>query len=416
VEKRLAILGGEPVRGDKPWPAWPVFDESDASAVADAVRSGAWWRVEGTRVAGFERALADYCGAEYCLAVNSGTVALELAIQAAGVQPGDEIIVPPYTFMATASAVVRSNCVPVFADIDPDTYNLSAESAEAAVSDRTRGLIPVHLGGQPVDMDAFYRLAELEKLWIIEDAAHAHGAEWRGRRCGSLGHAGCLSFQASKNLTCGEGGAVLTSSEALYKTAFSLHHCGRGEEGPWYGHIRTGTNARMTELEAALLLSQLPRLEEQSALRDRNGRYLNDALGAIDGIEPLRRDVGETRHGYHLYIFRFRPAEPYGVSRDLFCRAVSAEGVPCSGGYAEPLYRQPMFELMDFGPYDGWRRRRPDLSYADVHCPNCEAACAEAVWLSQSMLLGDEGDMDDVVRAVAKVMGNLGQLRGADIE
>ena len=398
----LAIHGGPPVR-TAPFTAWPVFDQSEEEAVLAALRSGHWGRLDGDRVTAFEAAFATYQGAAYAIAVTNGTVALRLALLAAGIEAGDEVIVPPYTFLATASAVVEANGTPIFADIEPDTYNLDPAAFEAAITPRTRAVIPVHFAGQAADMDRIRAIAAQHGIVVIEDAAHAHGAEYRGQRLGSLGDMGCFSFQSSKNLTSGEGGAITTNSEHYALLARSFHNCGRLPEGAWYEHHIIGGNNRMTDLQGALLLAQMDRLERQTRTRDANGRYLNARLAAIPGIRPMSRDRGETRHSYHLYMFRYDPAAFDGVPRDRFLAALQAEGIPCSGGYRVGLYRQPLFAQRNFGPYQGYRLARPDLHYDPADYPVCEQACQEAVWLSQQTLLGTQTDMDDIVAAVAKV-------------
>jgi dTDP-4-amino-4,6-dideoxygalactose transaminase len=318
----------------------------------------------------------------------NGSVALRIALIAAGIQEGDEVIVPAYTFIATASSVIEANAVPVFVDIDPETYCLTPQGVEASITDRTRAIIPVHFAGQAVDMDPLMALADRYNLVVIEDAAHAHGAEYKSRRLGSIAQMGCFSFQSSKNLTAGEGGAILTNDEQYERLCRSLHTCGRYPEGAWYEHYQPGGNYRMTEFQAGLLLNQLTRLEEQTKLRDRNGYYLNQRLVEIPGIRPLKRGLGETRHAYHLYIFR---------------------------GYGTPIYRQELFLKLAFGPYTGYQHTQPDLDYAGVYCPVSETACREeACWLPQSVLLGSEKDMDDICyfKDLRKPEGTAGMKAG----
>ena len=400
---KLAIQGGRPVR-TKVFPSWPVHDKSDERAVAAVVRSGQWWLHGGRCVNQFEKTFARYHGAAYGIAVPNGTVSLRIALLAAQIGEGDEVIVPPYTFLATATAVVEANALPVFVDIDPDTYNLDPARIEAAITPRTRAIIPVHFGGLPADMDRIMRVARRHGLTVIEDAAHAHGAVYKGRKVGAIGHLGSFSFQASKNLTCGEGGIITTNDPALSDLCRSIHDCGRDPAGLWYGHVRFGNNYRMSELQGALLLSQMTRLESQARRRDANGRRLDEGLRRIPGIRPLLRGANTTRHAYHLYVFRYDPAGFDGLPREAFLRAVQAEGVPCSPGYKLPLYRQEVFLKRRFGPYTGYRHGRRRLDFARCNCPVTEHACsAEACWLSQNVLLGTQRDMDDIVAAVSKV-------------
>ncbi|PKO21335.1 MAG: aminotransferase DegT [Chloroflexi bacterium HGW-Chloroflexi-1] len=398
----LAIAGGPKVR-EKPFPAWPIYGTEEEEALLEVVRSGKWGRLAGDRVRTFEEAFAAYQDARHGIAVTNGTVALRLALLAAGVEEGDEVIVPPYTFLATASAVVEVNGTPVFVDIEPDTCNIDPAKIEAALTPRTRAIIPVHFAGQAADLERITAIARRHNLVVIEDAAHAHGATYRGRKVGAIGDMGCFSFQSSKNLTAGEGGVILTNAEHYERLCRSLHNCGRLPEGIWYEHHLIGGNYRMTEFQGAVLLAQLARLEEQTRTRDANGRYLNARLAEVPGIRSLARGRDVTRHSYHLYIVRYDPAAFSGAPRARFLAALSAEGIPCSGGYPVGLYAQPLFANRNFGPFGGARRARPDLRYDRADFPVCEQTCAEACWLSQSLLLGTREDMDDIVRAVWKV-------------
>lgn len=395
--EKLALHGGTPVR-TKPWPRWPEWDEREAEAVAAVVRGGNWFCRGGTRVDEFTRRFAQYQQARFAVPCTNGTHAIELALRAAGVRAGDEVIVPPYTFIATASAVVQVNAIPVFADIDPHTYNLDPKAAEAAITERTRAIIAVHIGGCPADMDAFPELARRRGLRLIEDAAQAVAAEWRGRKVGALGDAGTFSFQASKNLNAGEGGAIVTDNEEIYDRAWSLADVGRVRDGAWYQHEYISGNYRMTEWQAAILLAQMERLDEQTRRRNENGLYLADHLSRIEGIRPLRRDERVTCHAYHLFVFRYDAGAFGGLPRAEFIRALNAEGVPCSAGYT-PLYHQGAFRV-DPATHPVAAARH----YADSHCPVAERVCAEeAIWLFQSMLLGSAADMDDIVAAVEKI-------------
>lgn len=397
--QKLAIHGGEKTV-NKEFP-WPVFDEGDVKAVADVLRSGQWGDPDCSGlVARFEREFADTCGARYAAASVNGSVALRLALIASGVKPGDEVIIPPYTFIATASVVLEANCVPVFVDIEPDTYNIDPTEIEKAVGPKTKAIIPVHFGGLACDMDRIMAIARKHKLAVIEDACHAHGAEYRGRKLGTIGDAGGFSFQSSKNLTSGEGGMTITDSQELFDAVDSLRNCGRKKGYQWYDHFHLGCNYRMTTLQAALLLSQLGRLEEQTKRRDENGRYLAKLLSEIDGISPLARGRGETRHSYHLFIFRYDKSKFNNLPKVEFSRWLAAEGVPAFMGYPRPLYKQPLFQEKNFWSY----AIPPEVDYKDVRCPVAEKACAdEAVWISQQALLADRADMESFAEAIRKI-------------
>jgi len=284
---QLAIHGGRPVR-EKPFPTWPVFGEPEEQALTRTLRSGKWGKLDGSEVAAFERDFARYQGSEHGIAVVNGTVSLQIALMAAGIQGGDEVIVPPYTFLATATAVITANATPVFADIELDTLNLDPKAVEALITPRTRAIIPVHFAGLPADMDAIMAIAQRHNLIVIEDAAHAHGAEYKGRRAGSIGHMGSFSFQSSKNLTAGEGGFITTNDPELAERCRSIHNCGRRPGHAWYEHFVISGNYRLSEIQGALLNAQLQRLEEQARRRDENGRYLTEHLGQIPGIKPQR--------------------------------------------------------------------------------------------------------------------------------
>jgi dTDP-4-amino-4,6-dideoxygalactose transaminase len=407
-----ALLGGTPVR-TRPFPSWPVFGEAEEQALIRALRSGRWGKLDGSEVTTFEKRFAAYHGARHGIAVCNGTVSLRVALLAAGVEAGDEVIIPPYTFLATATAVVEANATPIFVDIDRETLNLDPALIEAAITPRTRAIIPVHLGGLPCDMDAIMAIARRHDLTVIEDAAHAHGSAYKGRRVGGIGHLGSFSFQSTKNLTSGEGGIVLTSDDALADRCRSIHNCGRVAGGAWYEHHVMSGNYRLGEFAGAILNCQFDRLDEQTNTRDANGRYLDSLLSEIPGITPQRRDASTTRNAYHLYPFRY-DADAFGMPRARFLEALAAEGIPASSGYVLPLYRQPLFADRAFGPYTGYRSARPDIDYGAMRLPVCERICGgEGAWMTQNVLLGTRADMDDIARAMAKVYENREALAGA---
>ena len=403
-KKELAINGGEKtVKRTFPW---PVFDNSDVEAVTAITRSGEWANPDCKGyVEKFEKEFADFCGSRYALSCVNGSVALRLALIAAGVKPGDEVIVPPYTFIATASIVIEANCVPVFVDIDPDTYNLDATRIETAITERTRAIIPVHFAGLACDMDRIMDIAKKHKLIVIEDAAHAHGGEYKGKKLGTIGHAGSFSFQSSKNLTAGEGGMIVTDDEAYYERMNSLRNVGRIKGGEWYEHHYLGCNYRITQFQAALLSQQLRRLDSQTRTRDANGRYLTSLLASVKGIKPLIRSEHATLHTYHLYILRYDKAAFGGLAKKEFAAMLSAEGVPAFMGYPEPLYKQPVFQQKNFLCY-----AIPDyVDYTNVSCPVTEKACyEEGVWILQHAMLGTREDMEDFARAIRKIQETVG--------
>ena len=398
---KLTIQGGIPVRS-KPFPGWPVWDEREEKALLDTLHSGIWGAAgEESQVDLFEGEFAQAHQAKYGRCVFNGTAALEVSLRAINIDYGDEVIVPAYTFLATATACLMVGAIPVFVDIDPNTYNLDPDKIEAALTPRTRAIIPVHIGGNPADMDRINEIAHRHHLWVIEDACQAHGAAWKGQRVGAIGDLGCFSFQSSKNINAGEGGIILTNNEELAEMCWSIRNCGRIRQGKWYQHEVLGGNFRMTAWQAAILHAQLSRFEELARRREENGLYLAECLAQVDGFQPLARDKRVTQHGYHLFICRYDSAAFNGLPRQSFLEALQAEGIPCSEGYL-PLYRMKAIQ-------DGTRRLKHFLSQEDQaktepDCPVTERACySEGVWFTQTMLLGTHADIDDIVTAVMKV-------------
>jgi dTDP-4-amino-4,6-dideoxygalactose transaminase len=405
---QLALLGGSPVR-TRPFTTWPVFGASEEARLLRSLRSGQWGRLDGSEVAEFEARFAAVHGCAHGIAVANGTVSLRIALLAAGIREADEVIVPAYTFVSTATAVIEANAVPVFADIDLHTFNIDPAAVAAAVTPRTRAIIPVHFAGQPADMDALMAVARAHGLVVIEDAAHAHGASWGGRPAGSLGDMGSFSFQSSKNMTAGEGGIIITNDDRLAAACRSIHNCGRVEGGLWYEHHVISGNHRLGELQGAVLNAQLDRLEEQTATRDRNGTALAARLAGLPGLHPQHRPAACTRHSHHLFMLRLDP-DAFGATRDKVLDALAAEGIPCSGGYGFPLPQQPLFRNKAFGPYLAGASRQ--LDYTAQTFPNSELLCRDAcIWLGQSLLLGPPSDVDDIAHAFAKVHHHRDALR-----
>ncbi|MDD5677459.1 MAG: DegT/DnrJ/EryC1/StrS family aminotransferase [Kiritimatiellae bacterium] len=407
-----AILGGKPIR-KKPFSVtWPVIGLEERRNLLKVFGSGKWWY--GEKVAEFEKKYAAFQNAGYGVSCTNGTAALEIALLACGIGAGDEVIVPPYTFMATASAVLKVNAVPVFADIDLNTGNLDQKAAEKAITSKTRAIMPVHMAGLPVDMDAFKALARKHKLRLIEDACHSWGSQWKGKGTGAIGDCGVFSFQMSKNITAGEGGILLTDNEEIADAARSYTNCGRGKGKAWYEHYLLGSNLRMTELQSAILLGQLTRLKAQTLRRERNAAIITRGLKGIPGVALMQRDRRVTRRSYHMYMFRFVTEAWPGVSRETFLKALNAEGIPASAGYPIPLYMNPLFQRKGNGP-----RHCPlscpyygkTMDYTRVSCPNTEQVCREACWIRHSVLLNESGDMRDIVEAITKLWEQRESLR-----
>lgn len=407
MAETLALLGGKPLR-TRPFTSWPVFGKAEENRLLRALRSGKWGKLHGLEVAEFERQFATLHGCQHGIGVVNGTVSLRLGLQAAGVPAEAEVIVPPYTFYSTASAVIEANAIPVFADIDLDTFNLDPKAVQAALTPRTRAIIPVHFAGQPADMDAIMALAKKRNLIVIEDAAHAHAASHKNRPAGSIGHLGSFSFQSSKNLTAGEGGIITTNDAVLAEACRSIHSCGRIPGGLWYEHHVIAGNYRLGEFQGAILNSQLMRLEAQTQTRDRNGQRLAARISKLPGIHPQKRPVDCTRHSYHLFMLRC-DGIAFGAPRAAVIKALQAEGIPCSGGYAVSLPRQPMFRNKAFGPFLTHVSNR--LDYDLARCPNSDLICREqGLWIEQSVFLGSRGDMDEIAQAFEKVHDNRAAL------
>jgi dTDP-4-amino-4,6-dideoxygalactose transaminase len=350
---------------------------------------------------------------EHCIATSCGTTALVTTLAVLDIGPGDEVIVPPYTFVATVNAVLMQRALPVFVDSDIETFQIDAGKIDAAITPNTRAILPVHLGGSPADMDTILAIGAKRNIAVVEDASQAHLAEWKGRKVGGLGKAGCFSFQASKNLNSGEGGAIVSNDSGLMDKAFSFHNNGRGT-GSVSGYVRNGSNHRITEFQASLLTSQLTRLRAQSEIRQANAQYLTRQLGQIAGIQPARMYPGTTRNAYHLYMFRYDGGSFSGLSREQFLRALRAEKIPCSEGYT-PLNKEAFLEnTLQSRAYQRIYSASELKNYRDRNnCPVNDSLCGQAVWFGQTMLLGTTKDMDDIVHAIRKIQKHAASLARA---
>jgi dTDP-4-amino-4,6-dideoxygalactose transaminase len=410
--EKPALLGGKKVRTE-PFPAWPKFDQREESALLETLHSGKWYRGYGKNVAKFEEAYAKLTGAKYCLATANGTSALFISLNALGVEPGDEVLVPPYTFVATINVVLRQHALPVFIDSDIESSQIDARKVEAAINERTRAIIPVHLGGNAADLDALLPIARKHKIALIEDACQAHLGEWRGRKLGAWGDTGCFSFQASKNLNSGEGGAILCADENLWERCYAFHNNGSGLKaiGTAFSYKTTGFNLRMTEFQGALLLAQMTRLEEQTRTRDENARFLTSMLKEIPGVLPARMYQGCTRNAYHLYMLRYRKEQFAGLPRARFLKALAAEGIPASGGYS-PLNKQPFIKevLQSRGYQRLFSKERLKQWEEQNQCPANDQLCEQAVWFTQNMLLGPRRDMEQIAEAIRKIQASAAEL------
>jgi dTDP-4-amino-4,6-dideoxygalactose transaminase len=410
---KLAITGGEPIR-TKPWPEWPRPEtgERAATLVAEALRSGKW-AGQGPMETAFAERFAAFSRAKYGVCVSSGTTALQTAVEAADLAAGDEVIVPGLTWIATASAVLAANAVPVFADIDPQSFCLDPAAVAAAITPRTRAVIPVHLSGATADMDAINAVAARHQLRVIEDAAHAHGTLWRCpdgevRGAGALGHAGCFSFQASKSLTSGEGGIILTDDEAFADRCWAMRNVGRPrQEGQeWL----LGFNFRISEVQAAVLLAGLEALEGEMSIRDDNGQYLNRRLAGLPGIQPARRDPRVVRQAYYGYILAYHADAWDGVPRSRFLKALQAEGIRAAGGFV-PVYRMEFWHVRKERFPFAARYDSTSPEYRPPDCPQANRfALEQQIVFPHAVLLGSRDDVEDIGRAIEKLYEHRSEL------
>jgi perosamine synthetase len=411
-----AILGGRKIR-TKGWPGWPVWDSAtDEELVIKVLRSGVWSRA-GV-VAEFEKKWAEMMGAKRCLAVVNGTTALIAAMVQLGIGGGDEVIVPPYTFIATVQAVLQTGAMPVFVDTDPETFQIDPDKIEAKITPRTRAILPVHILGLPADMIRIMAIARKHSLLVVEDACQAWLAEIDHKKVGTFGNAGCFSFQNSKNIPIGEGGAIISDDDAFMDRCFSYHNYGHpygtmiGEVSG--GAVIAGTKLRITEYQAAIGLAQMKRFDAQTTKRNINAAYLSSRIGKTPGILPYKFNPKVTRAAFHLFPFRYKKEKFDGLTRDTFIKALDAEGIPASSGYT-PLNKQPYLadafqsknfrlmyppELLDYGKY-----------LERNQCPLNDRLCEEAVWFGQNMLLAEKTDMDDIAAAIEKIHKNADKIK-----
>jgi 3-amino-5-hydroxybenzoate synthase len=380
---------------DLEFPAWPQYGDQERSGLIRALEQGQWWRIGGAEVDSFEREFADYHGAPFALAVTNGTHALELALDVLGVRAGDEVIVPDFTFISSAQAVQRLGAVPIPVDVDPDTYNIDVGAAAAAITLRTSAIMPVHMAGLMCDMDALEKLSANRGIPLIQDAAHAHGARWRGKRVGELGSIAAFSFQNGKLMTAGEGGAVLFPDEASYEEGFLRHSCGRPRTDRWYLHRTSGSNFRLNEFSASVLRAQLTRLDSQIDTRERRWRALSSLLEDVPGIASQRRDGRCDRDPHYMAMFRVP-----GISeeeRNGLVEELNRRGLPAFVGF-RALHRTPGF----------WERRAPSGTpevFAE-RCPNAEAIHRDCFWLHHRTLLGTEAQMHHIRDILAEALAS----------
>jgi len=392
----LAIFGGNPIRS-KPFPVWPKVTNEIKDSIINTIKNEEWG-VGSSTITLFNKKFAEMQDAKFCLAIHSGTSAIWICLKSAGIEAGDEVIIPSYTFIATSTAVVLANAVPVFADIDLETGNIDPKSIEKLITKKTKAIIPVHTGGSPADMSKILDISKKYNISVIEDAAQAHGSEFNGKKVGALGLGGIFSFQTSKNMSAGEGGAIVSNNESFIDACFSYHNCGRVRNGKWYEHHRLGSNLRMSALNAAILIPQIKTSIDDFLLREKNRKILDNALIEMGGLIPMKNIEGGNSSN-HIYMCRYIEEEFEGVDRDVFFKAMQAEGVFTYKGWS-PLYKEPLFSInpKEYPWLEG-------VKYKDLYHTNTEMfAEKQAVWLRQNHLIGSGRDTKDIINAFEKVV------------
>lgn len=411
ISGKPAILGGTPVRSE-PFPEWPIYDKVDEDNFLESLRARKWCRLYGDVTTGFEKKWAEALGAKHVIGVVNGTNALYAALNALDVGPGDEVIVPPYTFVATINPVIQQFALPVFVDTDVNTQEIDPATLERAIGPNTRCILPVHLGGNVANMGEVLKVARKHGIPVVEDACQAHFAEWNGQRVGAIGDVGCFSFQSTKILPCGEGGAVVTSRDDVYDRLHSFQNNGRDRlTGTREGYQHQGSNLRMTEFQAALLMAQLTRFEEQCIRREQNAKLLTSLLKGIPGIEPASMYKGCTRNTYYIYMARYDSRHFAGLTRSGFLRALRREGILCGEGY-EPLNKEPFLEkIFNSRPYKRlYSAERMKRYREDNHCPANDELCEQGLFFSQRCLLGSEKDINQIAGAIERIQTHASEI------
>src|ERR1700693_3289157 len=414
---KLAITGGEPSR-KKRFDAWPIYTEKERKALEDVLTNHnlGGQPFSGKHCDAFGKAFAKFHTAKYGQVVNTGTVAIQAALKAIDIRPGDEVIVPAYTWEGTVGPVLLVNAVPVFVDIDPDTYCLDAKQIEGAITPKTKAILPVHLGMRFADMDEILRIAKRHNLKVVEDCAHAHGGMWRGKGAGSIGDLGAFSFQSSKLITSGEGGAVITNNLEYFERVQSYINTGRRSVTDEFHHRIIGFNYRVGEFQEAVLGPQLERLPEQAKVRQTNMEYFESRLRGVQGLGLLKPEPRITRLAPYGYVLKYYAEQVKEIPRAAFVGALQLEGIRCDELFYEPVYRSSLFPLdpTDY-PALSWGRPKP-LDLRNMYkCPAAErAAYHEAVWFSHHLFLGGKENVDSIVDAIRKVLENSEELRGLD--
>ncbi|MFV0606792.1 MAG: DegT/DnrJ/EryC1/StrS family aminotransferase [Niabella sp.] len=408
-----AVLGGA-TNYKFEFPKWPIFGVPEQEGLTDVLNSGQWGRLaKNTKTEKFERSYEAITGAKHALALSSGTTALVSMLGALKIGPGDEVIIPPYTFIATYNAIAMHYALPVFVDTDIESFQIDARKIKHAITGNTKAIMPVHIGGSPFDVDKVLTIANQYNLPVIEDACQAHLAEWKGKCVGNWGIGGAFSFQASKNLNAGEGGAVISNNTDFYQNCVAFHHQGQSSNtaGLGTGAGTRGANFRLTEFQSTILLAQMTRLKVQSERRWENAQYLTNMLKEIPGIKPAKLYPGTTKSAFHLYMFRFNEKE-FGTTRQKFIKALSAEGLVASSGYDKINKGSFVSNLAKDRHYlkiYGEKRMKQWLEQ-NRNTPANDRLTEEAVWFLQTTLLGTKSQMEQIVDVIKKIRNNVSKL------
>jgi dTDP-4-amino-4,6-dideoxygalactose transaminase len=414
---KLAITGGAPVR-EKRFDPWPVYTDAERSALEDVLTNRNWGGqpFPGKHATAFAKRFAEFHTAKYAQCVNTGTVAIQASLKAIDIQPGDEVLVPAYTWEGTVGPVLLVNAVPVFVDVDPGTYCIDAKLIEQAITPKTRAILPVHLGMRFADLDAIMSIAQKHNLKVVEDCAHVHGGMWRGKGAGSIGDLGAFSFQSSKLITCGEGGIVITSNLEYFEKVQSYINAGRASVTDQFHHRMIGFNYRLGEFQAAVLSPQLDRLPQQAEIRRANMEHFEFRAGTVNGLGLLRPEPRITRTAPYSYVLKYFAERAKDIPRAAFVAALQLEGIPCDGLFYEPVYRSSLFPVKpeDY-PALNWGRVTP-LDLRNMYrCPAAErAAYHEAIWFPHYLFLSDRKNIDTITDAIFKIFENIEELRGLE--
>ncbi len=405
----LAIAGGRPVR-TSPYPDWPRGDDEDVAAVEDVVRGGRWggFPEPGPKAEAFEETFAAYQGARHGVLMANGTVTMEVALKALGIGWGDEVIIPALTFAATVYAPIAAGAVPVIVDVTPDTWTIDPDLVEAAITPRTRAIMPVHLGHQMADMDRVMEIADTRGLAVVEDCAHAHGQRWNGIGAGCFGDFGSFSHQSSKIMTAGEGGSLLTNDDRLARLAHSIIDCGRPKDDAETEYT-FGANYRLGELQAALLMVAMRRFPEQQAQRATLGAIFEGMAEDVPGVRVMPHDPRITRWSFYRYVVAIEPDAFAGRTHRVVCDALEAEGVGAWTGY-EPMSDYDLFQpSLSRLPVTVEHAGRLDPT--TMSFPVAESAgLRESVYIDENVFRSDRAGVEQAVEALAKIQRHADEL------